>query len=101
MNLLTPGQLWKGIVALERPDPMKPSDGMVLVTSARRHAGGMRAVHTKLPLSLVADRFRAGEQFCVCYAELTGDPTNAHLQIHDRAHWREFFSVPEQLTAAH
>lgn len=97
-----PGLLWKGVVAIERPDPMRPGEPTCKVMSARTQIGGLRAIYTKVPLALVAHKFRATDgDSCYVYAELSGAPNDAHIQFYERASQREFFTHPEQLAAQH
>ena len=87
---------WKGIVAIERPEPTKAlqtTQPMCRVISARTQLGGMRAIAVELPYAMVKHKFRLEDgDSCYCYAELIGD----HLEIYERATQREFFLHPEQ-----
>ena len=93
--------IWKGVVAIERSNWAASSHDeqpMCRVLSARTLDRGMCAISTRIPQSMLRDKFRVEDGDSVYhYAELHGD----HLQILDRATQRDFFLHPEQSSLAH
>ena len=89
--------VWKGVVAIERPDPSRTKADEPLqcrVMSARTQVNGMRAIAARLPYAMLVDKFRAEDGDSVYhYAELHA----GHLQIMDRATQKEFFLHPEAI----
>lgn len=101
-NLIPAGRvLWKGVVAIERPDPARSAhteQPMCKVMSARTMAGGRRAILVDLPYTVLRDKFRLEDGDSVYhYAELIGE----HLEIYERASQRDFFLHTEQSSLAH
>jgi hypothetical protein len=97
---LSNAAVWKGVIAIERPDLSRAErreggQQVCRVMSARTQAAGARAIYVVLPYEMFKDKFRVEDGQCIYhYAELIGD----HLQVLDRATQREFFVHQEEFS---